>query len=218
MGPSSAERRSQSTTAQRNQGAGERARDERERPAVEAHDPDDADHDGHDDVDERHGEEPLRSLLDAIQARARLVQQRDQQAAAGHEPEALVAFAEEERSRDRRRERGDERERRAGSRAHRDRRARDGEAGVPLALGGEAEQRIDEAELRDRRADRHERDDLADVRDLALAQVARVDRQQQQAGEAGDDGADAVDRRLAGQRPQTRSAAAAHGSSYSTWS
>ena len=187
-------------------------------PRRRSDDPDDADHDGHEHVDERHREEPLRPLLDAVEACARLVKERDQQAGAGHEPEALVALTEEERSRNRRRERRDQRERGTRSRTHRDCGARDCEARLALALRGEAEQRVDEAELRDRRADCHERDDLADVRDLALAQVACVDRQQQQPGEARDDGADAVDQRLAGQRPQTRSAAAAHGSSYSTWS
>ena len=35
--------------------------------------------------------------------------------------------------------------------------------GVALALGGEAEERVDEPELRDRRAHGHERHDRADV-------------------------------------------------------
>ncbi len=184
------------------------------------HDPDDADQHRHEHVDERHGQEPLRPLLDAIQARTRLVEQRDQHAGAGHEPECLIALAQEERGGDGRRESGDDREDGAGDRADRDGGARDGKAGVALALGREAEQRVDETELRNRRPDCHERDDLADVGDLVLAEMAGVDREQQQAGEARDDRADAVDQRLAGERPQTRdrNAAAAHGSSYSTWS
>jgi hypothetical protein len=74
-------------------GAGHQA----ERAAVEVDDPDDADDDRHDDVHERDREEPLRPLLDAVEARRRLVQQRHEQAAAGHQPERLVAVAEEER-------------------------------------------------------------------------------------------------------------------------
>ena len=183
-------------------------------------DPDDADRDRDGDVDERHDEEALRSLLDAVEPGAGLVQQRDQQAGAGHQPEPVVAVAEERRSSDGCGQRSHDGQGDTRRTAEGDRRARDREARVALALRCEAEERVDEAQLRDRRAHRDERDDLAGVGHLVLAQVARVDRQQQHTGEAGDDRSDAVDRRLAGQRSQARagSAAVAHGSSYSTWS
>ena len=82
---------------QRDERAGERARHQPDRAAVEVHDEDDAEHDGDGDVDERDGEEALRPLLEAVEPGRRFVEQRDQHARAGHEPEGLVVGAEEER-------------------------------------------------------------------------------------------------------------------------
>ena len=85
--------------AERDERAGVGAGDQAERAAVEVDDPDHADDDRHDHVDDRHGEEALRALLDAVEARAGLVEQRDEQAEAGDEPEPVVAVAEEDAAR-----------------------------------------------------------------------------------------------------------------------
>ena len=99
--PNSTARRSHSDDEQRDERAGEGAGDEPDRAAVEVHDEDDAEHDRDGDVDERDGQEALRSLLEAVEPRRGLVEQRDQHPGAGHEPEALVVVAEEERRSDR---------------------------------------------------------------------------------------------------------------------
>jgi hypothetical protein len=154
------------------------------------------------DVDDRDREVARRSLLDAIEADRRLVHEADPEAQAREQPERLLAVPEQVRCRDRRRERGDRRRDEAGDRRRRERRANDGGARLALPLEREAEERVDEPELRDRDGDRDEGRQRLDDAVVGRSQVVGVERQQEQRREARDDGPEPVHQRLAPEAQQ----------------
>jgi hypothetical protein len=181
---------------QRDGGARVAARDEAERLVRERDHEDGGERDRDGDVDDRDHEVAPRALLHAVEPDGRLVDQADQQAEAGEQPERLLAVPEQVRRRDRggeRRDRGDDHARDGGGG---ERGADDRGPGLPLALEREAEERVDQAELRDRDPDGDERGQRLDPAVVVRLQVVRVERQQEQRGEAGDDRPEPVDQRL----------------------